>query len=101
MRNRMSQQAATGNRPKLSEKGLLTPDNSVVALIDHQPQMLFGVATFDRQGVINNLVALAKAARFFDLPFLLTTVQTKTFTSNPCPLVPTHLPTKSPPHHTQ
>ena len=27
-----------------SEKGLLTPDNCVVALIDHQPQMLFGVS---------------------------------------------------------
>ena len=28
---------------QLSEKGLLTPDNCVVALIDHQPQMLFGI----------------------------------------------------------
>jgi hypothetical protein len=27
---------------KLSEKGLLTPDNWVVTLIDLQPQMLFG-----------------------------------------------------------
>ena len=41
--NRMAQQSAPGNRPRLSEKGLLTPDNSVVALVDHQPQMLFGV----------------------------------------------------------
>ena len=30
-------------RPTLSEKGLLTPDNCVVAIIDLQPQMLFGV----------------------------------------------------------
>ena len=29
-------------RAKRSEKGLLTSDNCVVALIDHQPQMLFG-----------------------------------------------------------
>ncbi len=34
-------------RPKLSEKGLLTPDNCVVTLIDLQPQMLFGVAHFE------------------------------------------------------
>jgi hypothetical protein len=34
--------SSNGNRPKLSEKGLLTPDNCVVAFIDHQPQMLFG-----------------------------------------------------------
>ena len=46
---------------KLSEKGLLTPDNCVVALIDHQPQMLFGVSSADRQTIINNTVALAKA----------------------------------------
>jgi len=31
---------------KRSEKGLLTPDNCVVAIIDLQPQMLFGVANF-------------------------------------------------------
>jgi hypothetical protein len=32
--------SSNGNRPKLSEKGLLTPDNCVVTLIDHQGQML-------------------------------------------------------------
>ena len=51
------------NRAKLSEKGLLTPDNCVVAIIDLQPQMLFGVANFDRQTIINNNVALSKAAQ--------------------------------------
>ena len=64
-------------RPKLSEKGLLTPDNCVVALIDLQPQMLFGVANFDRQTVIEMNVLLAKAARVFDVPVVLTTVETK------------------------
>jgi len=55
----MAQQSSNGNRPKLSEKGLLTPDNCVVALIDdHHPQTLFGVSTFDRQSIINNTVAL-------------------------------------------
>ncbi len=34
-------------RTKRSEKGLLTPDNAVVAIIDLQPQMLFGVTNFD------------------------------------------------------
>jgi len=56
----MAQQSSNSNRPKLSEKGLLTPDNCVVALIDHQPQMLFGVSNFDRQSIINNTVALGK-----------------------------------------
>ena len=75
----MAQQSSDGSRPKLSEKGLLTPDNCVVALIDHQPQMLFGVSNFDRQGIINNVVALAKATRVFDVPVVLSTVETKGF----------------------
>lgn len=66
-------------RPKLSEKGLLTPDNCVVAMIDLQPQMLFGVANFDRQLVINSNLVLAKAARVFGVPVVLSTVETKGF----------------------
>jgi nicotinamidase-related amidase len=58
-------------RTKRSEKGLLTPDNCVVAIIDLQPQMLFGVANFDRQSIINNNMALAKAARVFEVPAVL------------------------------
>ena len=50
---------------KRSEKGLLTPDNCVVAIIDLQPQMLFGVANFDRQTIINNNVALVKGDKGF------------------------------------
>src|ERR1700688_1935065 len=60
--------SSNGNRPKLSEKGLLTPDNCVVALIDYQGQMLFGTSNFDRQGIINNAVAFGKAARVFGVP---------------------------------
>jgi nicotinamidase-related amidase len=58
---------------------LLTPDNCVVTFIDHQPQMLFGVANFDRQTVINNVVGFAKAAKAFNVPVVLSTVETKSF----------------------
>ena len=78
---------ATIGRTKRSEKGLLTPDNCVVALIDHQPQMMFGVAGFDRQSIINNTVALGKAARVFDVPVVLTTVETKSFSGNLWPQI--------------
>lgn len=77
----------TASRPKLSEKGLLTPDNCVVAMIDLQPQMLFGVSNFDRQMIINNNVALAKAARVFGVPVVLTTVESKAFSGNTWPQV--------------
>jgi nicotinamidase-related amidase len=69
-------------RAKRSEKGLLTPDNCVVAIIDLQPQMLFGVSNFDRQSIINNNLVLAKAAKVFDLPVVLSTVETKSFSGN-------------------
>jgi nicotinamidase-related amidase len=72
----------TNGRAKRSEKGLLTPDNCVVAFIDHQPQMLFGVGNFDRHTIINNTVALGKATQVFDVPVVLTTVETKSFSGN-------------------
>ncbi len=69
----------SSTRAKRSEKGLLTPDNCLMTLIDLQPQMLFGVANFDRQAVINNNMILAKAAKLFDVPVVLSTVDTKGF----------------------
>ena len=92
----MAQQTSDGGRPKLSEKGLLTPDNCVVAFIDHQPQMLFGVSNFDRQGIINSVVALAKATRVFDLPVVLSTVETKSFSGNLWPQVQAIFPKQAP-----
>jgi nicotinamidase-related amidase len=83
-------------RAKRSEKGLLTPDNCVVALIDHQPQMLFGTSNFDRQAIINNTVALSKAARVFDLPVVLTTVETKAFSGNLWPQIRAVFPNQEP-----
>src|SRR5437016_1764192 len=84
------------NRPKLSEKGLLTPDNCVVAIIDLQPQMLFGVANFDRQTIINNNVALSKAARVFNVPVVLSTVETKSFSGNMWPQIQAIFPKQTP-----
>ena len=77
----------TPARPALSEKGLLTPSNCVVTMIDLQPQMLFGVSNFDRQTVINNNLVLAKAARVFDVPVVLSSVETKGFSGNTWPQV--------------
>jgi nicotinamidase-related amidase len=61
---------------------LINPKNSVIAFIDHQPQMLFGVEGADRQALVNNVVALAKSARVFDVPVVLTSVETKSFSGN-------------------
>jgi len=81
---------------KRSEKGLLTPDNCVVAVIDLQPQMLFGVANFDRQTIINNNVALLKAAKVFSVPVVLSTVETKSFSGNMWPQIQAIFPNQAP-----
>jgi len=86
----------TLKRPVLSEKGLLTPENSVVTFIDLQPQMLFGVANFDRQSVISLNVLLAKATRVFDVPVVLSTVETKGFSGNMWPQIQAIYPDKAP-----
>ena len=53
---------------------LLTPDNCALILIDHQPFQFAGLRSHDTQTVINNVVGLAKAAKNFRVPTLLTTV---------------------------
>lgn len=80
------------NLAKRSEKGLLTPDNCVLAMIDLQPQMLFGVSNFDRQSVINNNVMLSKAAQVFGVPVVLSSVETKAFSGNTWPQILAALP---------
>lgn len=62
-----------------SKLDLLTPKNSQVIFIDHQPQMAFGVQSIDRQVLKNNTVALAKAAKIFGIPVTITTVETDGF----------------------
>ncbi|PZW48272.1 nicotinamidase-related amidase [Humitalea rosea] len=81
---------------KRSEKGLLTPDNCVVAMIDLQPQMLFGVCNFDRQTVINNNLLLGKAARVFGVPTVLSTVETKSFSGLMWPQMQAVFPDQTP-----
>ena len=58
---------------------VLTPKNCQLIFIDHQPQMAFGVQSIDRQVLKNNTVGLAKAARIFDVPTTITTVESESF----------------------
>jgi nicotinamidase-related amidase len=58
---------------------LFTADDSVVVFIDHQPQMTFGVANIERSLLINNVTLLAKVAKEFNVPTVLTAVETESF----------------------
>ncbi|WP_227797848.1 hydrolase [Pasteurella canis] len=64
---------------------VLTPENSQLIFIDHQPQMAFGVQSIDRQTLKNNVVALAKSAKVFNIPTTITTVETDGFSGHTYP----------------
>ncbi|MFE0549022.1 hydrolase [Streptomyces pilosus] len=62
------------NGTKSGLQALLTPEESVVVLIDHQPFQFANLNSHEPTMVVNNAVALAKAAKGFDVPTVLTTV---------------------------
>jgi nicotinamidase-related amidase len=62
-----------------TDKGLLTPANCAVIFLDHQPELLCGVANGDRQDLLDNLHLLAKAARIFGVPIVLTALEANGF----------------------
>lgn len=61
------------------QQALLDPEKCTLLIIDHQPQMYFGVESKSRAIVMNNTLGLAKAANLFQVPTILTTVAAKTF----------------------
>ncbi|RDK08197.1 hydrolase [Cupriavidus lacunae] len=72
------------SNPKLE---VLTPQNSQLIIIDQQPQMAFGVQSMDRQALKNNVVGLAKAAKIFNIPTTITTVESESFSGYTYPEV--------------
>ncbi|KQX48637.1 MULTISPECIES: hydrolase [unclassified Paenibacillus] len=75
---------------------LLTAENSAIILVDHQPQMLFGVQSADRQTIINNTVGLAKTAKVFNAPIILTTVAAESFSGPIHPHIQAVFPDQKP-----
>ena len=67
----MSEQSATDQY--IGVKNLLTPDNHALVLIDHQYPQLLSVTSHKHSTVSHNVTALAKAAKAFNVPTLLTT----------------------------
>lgn len=61
---------------------LLDPDESVILIIDEQPAMFFAAEGKNRENVMNNVVGLAKTARSFNVPCILSTVESKKFSGD-------------------
>ncbi|MGW5383267.1 isochorismatase family protein [Nocardia sp. NPDC003963] len=59
---------------KVGLEALLTPEESVLVLIDHQPYQFANLHSHEPTMIVNNVVGLAELAKVFDVPTVLTTV---------------------------
>jgi nicotinamidase-related amidase len=64
---------------------LLTPQNSAIILIDHEPQFVFSLASMDRGSLLNNVAGLAKTAKLFGVPTIITSGTAEAFAG---PVIP-------------
>ena len=62
------------SKKKFGLEALLTPEESVLVLIDHQPFQFANLHSHEPTMIVNNVVGLAKAAKTFNVPTILTTV---------------------------
>lgn len=60
--------------PKAGLDALLRPEDSVLALIDHQPFQFANLHSHEPTMIVNNVVGLAKTAKLFSVPTILSTV---------------------------
>ena len=64
----------SSSNKKFGLEALLTPQESVLVLIDHQPFQFANLHSHEPTMIVNNVVGLAKAAKAFKVPTILTTV---------------------------
>ena len=60
--------------PKTGHPALLRPEDSIVVLIDHEPYQFANLHSHEPTMIVNNVVGLAKGAKVFGVPTILTTV---------------------------
>ena len=71
----------------MSNLEMLTPQNHAIALIDYQPAMYQGVQSHDRLVTFNNVQILAKTAKLFGVPTVISTIAKDTFSGQFMPEV--------------
>ena len=65
------------------EDHLLTPRNAALIVIDYQPVQVGSIASMDRRTLVTNIVAVARTAKLYDLPIVLSTVNVNTGANQP------------------
>ena len=63
----------------MSFQQMISPADCALALIDFQPAMFQGVQSHDRKVIVDNVQVLARAAKLFDVPTIITTVARDSF----------------------
>lgn len=62
---------------------LLTPENSALIIIDYQPVQIESINSMSRSQLINNIIYVAKLAKLYKLPVILSTVNVQTKINKP------------------
>ncbi|HWB06823.1 MAG TPA: hydrolase [Verrucomicrobiales bacterium] len=62
------------NNTKTGLDALLRPEDSILVLIDHQPYQFANLNSHEPTMIVNNVVGLARTAKVFGVPTILTTV---------------------------
>ena len=62
---------------------LLTPKNCALIVIDYQPIQVGSIASMDRRDLVLNIVAVARAAKLYSVPIVLSTVNVQTGMNQP------------------
>lgn len=68
-----------------TDKGLLTPQNCAVVFLDHQPQMLATLSSLERKDLLESMLVLARAAKIFRVPVILSVIEFKEFVGELAP----------------
>jgi nicotinamidase-related amidase len=62
---------------------LITPKNAALIMIDYQPVQVSSIASMDRRTLVENITAVAKIGRLYNLPIVLSTVNVKNKMNQP------------------
>jgi nicotinamidase-related amidase len=75
---------------------LLTPDQCMLFMVDHQAGLAFAVESMDRQTLRSNAVAIARTAGVFSVPVVASTSATKAYSGPMIPEIQAALPSTTP-----
>lgn len=62
---------------------LLTPENAAIIIIDFQPVQVASIASRPKRELVSNITALARIAKLYEMPVVLSTVNVKTGRNQP------------------